>query len=82
MSSLLYSVDNQTLAVAVLDSQELGDVGTTAALSVVLTALMLGAGLPVWLGLRAMSRRRTGRARAQRAQRALPLSTPETAGAR
>ena len=82
MSSLLYSADNQTLAVAVLNSQELGEVGTTAALSVVLTALMLGAGLPVWLGLRAMSRRRTGRARAQRAQRALPLSTPETAGAR
>ena len=79
MSSLLYSVDNQTLAVAVLNSQELGEVGATAALSVVLTALMLGAGLPVWLGLRAMSRRRTGRARAQRA---LPLSTPETAGAR
>jgi iron(III) transport system permease protein len=79
MSSLLYSVGNQTLAVAVLNSQELGDVGATAALSVVLTALMLAAGLPVWLALRAMARRRNGPARAPRP---LPLPTPEVAGAR
>jgi iron(III) transport system permease protein len=79
MSSLLYSVGNQTLAVAVLNSQELGDVGATAALSVVLTALMLAAGLPVWLALRAIARRRNGPARAPRP---LPLPTPEVAGAR
>ena len=79
MSSLLYSVGNQTLAVAVLNSQELGDVGATAALSVVLTALMLAAGLPVWLALRAMARRRNGSARAPRP---LPLPTQEVAGAR
>ena len=45
MSSLLYSFDNQTLAVAVLNSEELGDVGRTAALSVMLTLMILAAAL-------------------------------------
>lgn len=52
MSSLLYSGGNQTLAVAVLNSQELGAIGPTAALSVVLTALVLVAALPAWWLLR------------------------------
>ena len=61
MSSLLYSYGNQTLAVAVLDQQQLGQVGDTAALSVVLTALLLLAALPAWLLWRTTARRR-GRA--------------------
>jgi iron(III) transport system permease protein len=78
MSSLLYSVGNQTLAVAVLNSQELGDVGATAALSVVLTALLLVAAVPAWLAWRLMtSRRRPMRRRMPAARPAL-----EVAGAR
>lgn len=41
MSSLLYGPGSETLAVVVLNSQELGRVGATAALSVVLTLLLL-----------------------------------------
>jgi iron(III) transport system permease protein len=52
MSSLLYSFGNQTLAVAVLNRQEIGDVGATAALSVILTALVLAAAVPAGLLLR------------------------------
>jgi iron(III) transport system permease protein len=52
MSSLLYSFGNETLSVAVLNRQELGDVGTTAALSVLLTALVLLVALPGWLAIR------------------------------
>ena len=52
MSSLLYSFGNETLAVAVLNRQELGDVGTTAALSVLLTVLVLLVALPGWLAVR------------------------------
>jgi iron(III) transport system permease protein len=58
MSSLLYSTRSQTLAVVVLNSQELGDVGRTAALSVLLTVLLLAPVLPAWAVLRARSRRR------------------------
>jgi len=47
MSSLLYGSRSQTLAVVVLNSQELGQVGSTAALAVILTVLLLPA-LPVW----------------------------------
>ena len=46
MSSLLYSTRSQTLAVVVLNSQELGNIGQTAALSVMLTVILL---LPVLL---------------------------------
>lgn len=79
MSSLLYSFGNQTLAVAVLNRQELGDVGTTAALSVLLTALLLLAAVPAWLALRLMRRQRAGRA-----AEGIPLALPvlEVAGAR
>src|SRR6185437_5776595 len=52
MSSLLYSFGNQTLAVAVLNQQQLGGVGVTAALSIVLTALILLAALPAAVALR------------------------------
>jgi iron(III) transport system permease protein len=40
MSSLLYGPGSETLAVVVLNSQELGRIGPTAALSVVLTLLV------------------------------------------
>ncbi|MDQ6658336.1 MAG: ABC transporter permease subunit [Actinomycetota bacterium] len=52
MSSLLYSFGSQTLAVVVLNSQELGDIGSTAALSLVLTAMVLAAAVPAWLLVR------------------------------
>jgi iron(III) transport system permease protein len=41
MSSLLYGPGGETFAVVVLNSQELGRIGPTAALSVVLTALVV-----------------------------------------
>ncbi len=47
MSSLLYGPGSETLAVVVLNSAELGQVGNTAALSVLLTVLLL---LPAGLG--------------------------------
>lgn len=56
MSSLLYSFGNQTLAVAVLNRQELGDIGGTAALSVILTGMVAVAAVPVWLLLRPRAR--------------------------
>ncbi len=61
MSSLLYSTRSQTLAVVVLNSQELGDVGRTAALSVLLTALLLAAVLPAWAVAHARNRWRAPR---------------------
>lgn len=59
MSSLLYSFDNQTLAVAVLNSEELGEVGRTAALSVMLTVLILLAALLAVLVIRYSARPRS-----------------------
>ena len=41
MSSLLYGPGSETLAVAVLNSEELGQLGGTAALSVLLTVVLL-----------------------------------------
>jgi len=61
MSSLLYSTRSQTLAVVVLNSQELGDVGRTAALSVLLTILLLAAVLPAWAVVHARNRWRAPR---------------------
>ena len=52
MSALLYGPGSETLAVVVLNSQELGQIGQTAALSVVLTLLMAVPALPLWLALR------------------------------
>jgi iron(III) transport system permease protein len=59
MSSLLYSTGTETFSVAVLNSQELGDTSTTAALSVLLTAVLIAAAVSAWLVLRLTSRRRT-----------------------
>lgn len=52
MSSLLYGPDSDTLAVVVLNSEELGRIGPTAALSVLLTLVMLLPAVPVWLLIR------------------------------
>lgn len=49
MSSLLYGPGNETLAVVVLNSQELGNVGSTAALSVLVTGLTCVPALLFWL---------------------------------
>ncbi|MGI8870415.1 MAG: ABC transporter permease [Mycobacteriales bacterium] len=61
MSSLLYGPDSQTLAVEVLNSQELGTVGRTAALSVVLTVLLIVPAVPAWVVLRLLRRDRPAR---------------------
>jgi iron(III) transport system permease protein len=52
MSSLLYGPGSDTLAVVVLNSQELGRIGPTAALSVLLTLVMLAPAVPLWLTIR------------------------------
>ena len=44
ISSLLYGPGNETLAVVILNSQEIGDVAVTSALSVLLTLLIAAAG--------------------------------------
>src|SRR3954471_326072 len=60
MSSLLYGPGSKTLAVVVLNSQELGRIGPTAALSVVLTVLVAVPALAVrWLIPRLTPRRTT-----------------------
>jgi iron(III) transport system permease protein len=48
MSSLLYGPGSETLAVIVLNSQELGRIGPTAALSVALSVLVAVPALTVW----------------------------------
>ena len=48
MSSLLYGPGSETLAVVVLNSQELGRIGPTAALSVLLTLLVAVPALLLW----------------------------------
>jgi iron(III) transport system permease protein len=48
MSSLLYGPGSETLAVIVLNSQELGRVGPTAALSILLTLLVAVPALLLW----------------------------------
>jgi iron(III) transport system permease protein len=52
MSILLYGPGSETLAVVVLNSAELGQVGQTAALSVLLTLLLLVPAGLCWLGIR------------------------------
>lgn len=52
MSILLYGPGSETLAVVVLNSEELGQVGQTAALSVLLTVLLLAPAGLCWLGIR------------------------------
>jgi iron(III) transport system permease protein len=57
MSSLLYGPGSETLAVIVLNSQELGRIGPTAALSVVLSVLVAAPALAVWWGIRRLAPR-------------------------
>ncbi|HLN77514.1 MAG TPA: ABC transporter permease subunit [Nocardioidaceae bacterium] len=52
MSSLLYGPGSETLAVVVLNSQELGGIGPTAALSVLLTLLLAVPAALFWVLLR------------------------------
>ena len=64
MSVLLYGPGSETLAVVVLNSGELGQVGQTAALSVLLTALLLVPAGLCWWALRSLDlSRRAGRVR-------------------
>ncbi|HEX6759746.1 MAG TPA: iron ABC transporter permease, partial [Propionibacteriaceae bacterium] len=49
MSSLLYGPGSETLAVVVLNSAELGNVGATAALSVLVTAIVVLPGAVLWV---------------------------------
>jgi iron(III) transport system permease protein len=58
MSSLLYGPGTETLAVVVLNSQELGRIGPTAALSVVLALLVTGPALLLLFAARALRDRR------------------------
>lgn len=80
MSSLLYSFGNQTLAVAVLNRQELGDLGTTAALSVLLSALLLVAVIPILVSLRLINTRRAGRRAAPDSPSSPPRRGPAVVG--
>lgn len=59
MSSLLYGPGSETLAVIVLNSQELGRIGPTAALSVVLALLVTVPAVLLWLGRGRLATRRT-----------------------
>ena len=61
MSVLLYGPGSETFAVVVLNSAELGQVGRTSALSVLLTAMiLLPAGL-CWLAIRRLEVSRSTR---------------------
>jgi iron(III) transport system permease protein len=57
MSSLLYGPGNETLAVVVLNLQQLGDVAATSALAVLLTLLVAAPAVPL---LASRRRRFTG----------------------
>lgn len=57
MSSLLYGPGSETLAVIVLNSQELGRIGPTAALSVLLSVLVAVPALGLWWSLRRLRAR-------------------------
>jgi len=71
MSILLYGPGNETLAVVVLNSAELGQVGRTAALSVLLTVLLLVPAGLCWWTVRHLTLTRSSRA--SRAILASPL---------
>jgi iron(III) transport system permease protein len=66
MSSLLYGPSSETLAVVVLNAQQLGDVGVTSALSVFMTGLLLVLAAPVlaWFSARRFATRRRSDERA------------------
>ncbi len=69
MSILLYGPGNETLAVVVLNSAELGQVGQTAALSVVLTLLLVVPACLCWLGIRHLDLARNPGRRSREAER-------------
>jgi iron(III) transport system permease protein len=69
MSSLLYSSGSETFAVTVLNSQQLGGVTTTAALSVTLTAVIIACVLVAAVLLRAVRPVLAGSAREPRLSR-------------
>jgi iron(III) transport system permease protein len=56
MSILLYGPGTPTLAVAVLNIQQLGDVTVTSALAVLLTGIVLGGAVMLWLLRRGAAR--------------------------
>jgi iron(III) transport system permease protein len=58
MSSLLYGPGSETLAVIVLNSQELGRIGPTAALSVVLAVLVAVPAVLMWWAIGRLAPRR------------------------
>ena len=68
MSSLLYGPGSETLAVIVLNSQELGRIGPTAALSVVLALLVAVPAVLLWWAIGRLAPRRD-----------VPLAAPEAA---
>ncbi|MGI8523116.1 MAG: ABC transporter permease [Nocardioides sp.] len=70
MSILLYGPGNETLAVVVLNSEELGQVGQTAALSVWLTLLLLVPAALCWMAIRRLERSPTAGARVRGVGRA------------
>ncbi len=81
MSTLLYGPDSETFAVVVLNSEELGRVGATAALSVILTVLLVVPAGGAWmLGRRRGRRRGRGRGRGLGGPR--PRAAAEVADAR
>lgn len=49
MSALLYGPGSETLAVAILNAQQLGDIAVTSALAVLLTVGVLAAAAPLLL---------------------------------
>jgi iron(III) transport system permease protein len=57
ISSLLYGPRTETLAVVILNQQQLGDVAATSALSVLLTVLITAAAALLWGAQRAVARR-------------------------
>jgi iron(III) transport system permease protein len=61
MSSLLYGPGSETLAVVVLNSADLGGVGVTAALSVLVTAVVLLPAAALWALARPGGHRRPPR---------------------
>ena len=63
MSSLLYGAGSETLAVVVLNSQELGRIGPTAALSVVLFLLVAAPALVLWWAIGRLAPRRVAASR-------------------
>ncbi len=75
MSSLLYGPGSETLAVVVLNSAELGQVGATSALSVVITLVLVVPALGFWWLIRELNRDR-----AARPIETLPVREPVHAG--